>query len=124
MAQGQQENVERGARLIARSGLRYDKVALGFIRRLQESLGDRVPAGKTLIVTCTAPIRKDSKTFAELETVLAALLAKRPARLDFKKTVNANEVRARFVKRTPAHANAVVGFVHNPGVDTEELLSS
>src|SRR5215470_2216174 len=37
--------------------LRFDRVALGLVRRLQTALSDSVPNGKTLIVTITAPIK-------------------------------------------------------------------
>ena len=47
--------------------LRFDRVALGLVRRLQAALGESVPDGKTLIVTITAPIRVPSKTAAALE---------------------------------------------------------
>lgn len=82
-----------------------------------------MPAGKTLVVTCTAPIRKNSKTSAELVELLAHALARGPARLDFKKTINGNVTRARLVKGRSRQAEAVVGFVHNPGVDVDELFT-
>lgn len=122
MAQGRQQDVSGGPRLIARSGLRFDKVALAFIARLRAALSDRVPDGKTLVVTCTAPIRKDAATGAALVETLADLLARAPARLEFEKTVNGNRVRARLVKQTQARADRVAGYVHNPGVDPEAFM--
>jgi len=91
---------------------------------LQDALSDYVPAGKTLIVTCTAPIRRSSKTAAEFAEMVARAFEQKPARLDFKKTINENRVRARLVKAAPAHDARVVGFVHNPDVDVEALMSS
>ena len=123
MAQRRQEDVARGAGLIARPGLRFDKVALAFIARLQEALSDCVPADKTLVVTCTAPIRKDSKTSSELSEVLRRKLARGSARLDFKATINGNQIRARLVKRAPTHADKLVGYIHNPDVDPKSLMS-
>jgi hypothetical protein len=125
VAQGRhQENVERGPRLIARSGLRFDKVALGFVARIRDELSELVPAGKTLVVTCTAPIRKDSATSAELVELLAAAMARSGGRLEFDKTIHGNRIRARMVKRASARAHKVVGFVHNPDVDVEKLLAT
>lgn len=106
------------------AGLRFDKVARGFIARLQDALSAHVPAGKTLVVTCTAPIRKDSATGAEVIELLAVALGRGPARLEWGKTINGNRVRARLVKRTAANPDKVVGFVHNPGVDVEKLFLS
>lgn len=120
MAQGRQEDVARGAGIIARSGLRFDRVAVAFVARLRDELSQYVPAGKTLVVTCTAPIRKDSKTAAELIEVLGDALARGRVRLEFKKTINDNRIRARLVKGAPER---VVGFVHNPDIDPETLLT-
>lgn len=122
MAQGRQQNVARGPRLIARSGLRFDKVALAFVARLQDALRDGVPDGKTLVVTCTAPIRLPGRTAAAAIEALGAPLAREPARLKFEKTINGNRVRAWLVKRKPARADKVIGFVHNPDVDPEDYL--
>ncbi|MBV8689021.1 MAG: hypothetical protein JOZ59_02835, partial [Candidatus Eremiobacteraeota bacterium] len=52
---------------LAKRGLRFDKVALGFIERLQDAFEDIVPRGKTLIVTIPAPIRLPAKTAKALE---------------------------------------------------------
>lgn len=117
----QQENVERGARLIARSGLRFDKVALAFIARLQDALSAHVPAGKTLFVTCTAPIRKDSLTSRNLIPMLAEAMGRGSARFKFDKTINGNRIRARLVK---ARDGKVAVYVHNPDVDVEALLGT
>ena len=81
-----------------------------------------MPAGKTLVVTCTAPIRQDSKTGSELAVLLSDALARGSARLEFEQTINGNGIRARLVKRGSARS-AVVGFVHNPEVDPESLLT-
>ena len=82
-----------------------------------------MPEGTTLVVTCTAPIRKDSATSAALVDVLTDALARGPARLELHKTINGNRIRARLVKRASARADKIVAFVHNPGVDVEELFS-
>jgi hypothetical protein len=46
--------------------LRFDRVALGLVRRLHDALHEAVPDGKTVILTITAPIRMPSKTAALL----------------------------------------------------------
>jgi hypothetical protein len=50
-----QRIADRGALTIPRP--RFDRVALRFVRRLQEALSASVPDGRTLILTITAPIR-------------------------------------------------------------------
>jgi len=82
-----------------------------------------VPTNKTLVVTCTAPIRKDSMTSRELVALLVTALARGWARLEFEKTINGNRIRARLVKRAAAQ-DKVVGFVHNPDVDPEQFLTN
>jgi hypothetical protein len=37
--------------------LRFDRVALGFVRRLRDALYEAVPDGKTMVLTITAPPR-------------------------------------------------------------------
>ena len=59
-----QRIAERGG--LTKPRLRFDRVALGFVRRLQAALSASVPDGRTLIVTITAPIRVPSKTAAAL----------------------------------------------------------
>ena len=51
----------------AKPRLRFDKVATRVIERLQANLGETVPAGTTVVLTVTAPIRLASKTIASLE---------------------------------------------------------
>ncbi len=60
--------------------LRFDRVALGLVRRLQARLCELVPDGKTVILTITAPIRVPAKTAAALENKIRTSLA--PVRAD------------------------------------------
>ena len=60
--------------------LRFDRVALGLVRRLQARLCESVPDGKTVILTITAPIRVPAKTAAALENKIRTSLA--PVRAD------------------------------------------
>jgi hypothetical protein len=48
-----QRIAERGG--LTKPRLRFDRVALGFVRRLQAALSASVPDGRTLILTITAP---------------------------------------------------------------------
>lgn len=60
--------------------LRFDRVALRFVRRLQGVLSGSVPDGEAVILTVTAPIRLPAKTAAELESKIGDWLARRAAR--------------------------------------------
>lgn len=61
--------------------LRFDRTAVGLVRRLQAALSKSVPDRKTVIVTITAPIRQDSKTGVVLEDKIRQLLAASRAQL-------------------------------------------
>lgn len=105
----------------AKPRLRFDKVVVELIKRLQTGLHQAVPDGKTLIVTVTAPIRLPRKTADTLEDKILSSLARGSARIEFKDTVHGNQVRVRLVKSFTG-TSKVIGFVHNPDSDPEVLL--
>lgn len=102
--------------------MRFDKVALALIDRLQEALERSVPAKKTLIVTVTAPIRQSTKTAFAVEDALAKRLARKPAKLEYADEVHGNQIQARLVNRS-AEGSKVLVYVHNPDPGAaDELL--
>ena len=92
--------------------LRFDRTAVGFIKRLQASLAEAVPGGQTVIVTITAPIRQDSKTGAALEDRIRTLLAARRSQL--RATIFGNRVQVHVLKGGASRTSKLIGFVHNP----------
>lgn len=102
--------------------LRFDRVAQRFVRDVQAALRDSVPEGRTLVITVTAPIRVSSKTAAELVSKTQRRLARRPARLDVRESVNGNRIRVRLVTGAGRRTANVIGFVHNPDVDAVVIL--
>lgn len=100
--------------------LRFDRVAVGLIARLQAALSKSVPDGKTVIVTITAPIWKDSKTREVLEGKIRELLAAR--RAQFKATINGNRIRVCVLEGGTSQTAKLVGFVHNPQPDPKMLF--
>ena len=101
--------------------LRFDRVALGFVRRLQAALSASVPDGRTLILTITAPIRVPSKTAAALEDNIRTYLARQSAQGEAKYTIHGNQIRVRLVKGS-RRTTKVVGFVHNPDSGPDVLF--
>lgn len=99
--------------------LRFDKTAVGFVKRLQRALEKSIPGGVTLVVTCTAPIRLDSKTAGHLETELSRLTAGRKKK--FEATILGNRIQARFL-RGGGGAGRFLGFIHNPVPGAEVLF--
>lgn len=113
-------------RFVSKPRLRFDRVALGFVRRLQAALSEAVPEGKTVIVTITAPIWQPSKTASALEDIIRNRLAPRSAALvppgKAKYRIHENQIRVRLVRGGSRRASKVIGFVHNPNSDPELLL--
>ncbi|MGA7153951.1 MAG: hypothetical protein WBY84_21495, partial [Pseudolabrys sp.] len=108
---------ERGG--LTKPRLRFDRVALGFVRRLQAALSASVPDGRTLILTITAPIRAPSKTAAALEDNIRTYLARQSAQGEAKHTIHGNQIRVRLVKGGSRRTTKVIGFVHNPDSDPD-----
>jgi hypothetical protein len=92
--------------------LRFDRTAVGLIKRLRLSLSRSVPEGNTIVVTVTAPIRQDSKTGAALADKIRRLLATNRAQL--KATIFGNRIEVRILKGGAARTSRLLGFVHNP----------
>jgi hypothetical protein len=101
--------------------LRFDRVALRFVRRLQDALSASVPDGNTLILTITAPIRP-AKTAAVLEDNIRTDLARQSARGEVKYAILGNQIRVRLVKGGSRRTTKVIGFVHNPDSDPDVLF--
>jgi hypothetical protein len=92
--------------------LRFDRVALGFVRRLRAALAKSVPAGKVVVATTTAPIWQASKTAAVLQEEIRRLLAARLAEIEV--TIERNRIRVRVLKGGAGTTPKLLGFVHNP----------
>jgi hypothetical protein len=116
------EQRRAAAAITIKPRLRFDKTALGLVERLRMGLDDSVPDGRTVMVTVTAPIRRDSKTAAVLEQTIRATLAGRSARADIKDTIHGNQIRVRIVQSSSAQAPKLMGFVHNPDPDADLVL--
>jgi hypothetical protein len=101
--------------------LRFDRVAIELVRRLQASLSKSVPDDKTVIVTITAPIRQDSKTGAALQNRIRELLAAR--RTQLKATIYGNRIQVRVLKGGASRTSKLIGFVHNPKPDPLVLFN-
>jgi hypothetical protein len=100
--------------------LRFDKVAIRLIERLQASLGGAVPKGAMVVLTITAPIRLASKTAASLEATLPMLLGRGSPGRARKFTIHRNDIRLGVLTPASEKAPRMIGFVHN--VDSDPLL--
>lgn len=102
--------------------LRFDKVALRLISRLQAALSLRVPDGTVVILTVSAPIRLPAKTADELERHIGECLRRGAMNVEISDTICANQTRVRFVKGAARPASKVIVFVHNPDIDSRGLF--
>ena len=109
-----EELVERRLALmegLVKPRLRFDKVALRFVKTVKAALRHDLPDGVTVVFTIAAPIRVASKTAAELEEKIRKRLVRRSAKSDFRETMYGNDIRARVLDGPRRRPN-VVGFVH------------
>jgi hypothetical protein len=100
--------------------LRFDKVATRLTERLQATLGETVPAGMTVLLAITAPIRLPSKTAASVEAKIQTLVGRGSAGRDEKTTIHGNRVQIRVYRDESERASRMIGFVHNS--DSNPLL--
>lgn len=108
---------------IAKPGLRFDRVALGLIARLQTALHDAVPDHDTVLVTITAPIRLPAKTAAAMTEKIRSLVATRAAPARLTDRIHGNDIQTHLLKGGTARTSRLVGFVHNPDSDPAILVA-
>jgi hypothetical protein len=105
-------------------GLRFDKVAVRFTTALQSALRDDVPLGKTVLLAVTAPILIPKQTASVLEERVRSWLERRPEGAEFRDIVNGNRIHVRLANGSIADSPNVLGFVHNPGIDSNALFDA
>ncbi len=110
----------RGAS-VERPRLRFDKVVVRLIAQLREAAAPATLADRTVVVTCTAPIKVASKTCAALASRIADMLTRR-APPDFDADVCGNAMRVRIIGARAPGGPPLVGFVHNPAPYAAALL--
>lgn len=107
-----------------RSGLRFDRVARGFMARLEEALSDAVPKGHALVVTITAPIRQDARTAVAVEEAIRTFLNGSRRHGGFAMTLHGNALSVRLLRVGRRGDGRLVGFVHNPDVNPRLLVEA
>ena len=112
--------VDQAGLTTSRLGLRFDRVVVRILADVRRFAEGAMPAGTTILLTLTAPIRRAAKTADALEQEIAALLAAGVAGEDRTARLWGNEVRLRLVRNASGHK--LIGFVHNPESDAARLL--
>lgn len=103
--------------------LRFDKAVMRLMDRLQSAAAESVPAGTTVLLTVTAPIRQWSKTAAALRPKIQSLLSGRSATRDHKTAIHGNRIHIRVLQHKSAGSPKLIGFVHSPDTDALLLLN-
>ena len=99
--------------------LRLDRVVLAMVRRLHDALRDSIPAGQTVLISITAPIRQAGKTAADIVAMLPESLQSRSSRLEMDAALYGNRIRASLLKGVAAHVPKAIVLVHNPDDATD-----
>jgi hypothetical protein len=107
---------------IAKLGLRFDKVVVQLLSNLRNSVSNNIPKDTTVLLTITAPIKLPSKTEFELYKRILDSLNSEVRHKDQKSTVFQNKICIRTIDVPINQAMNFVGFVHNPGCDSKQLL--
>ena len=104
-------------------GLRFDRVAVRVLDRLQRDADAGPHPGASVALTLTAPVRAPGKTAGALQQEINALrLAGRPG--DGRRVeLHGNWTELRLVTRMSARRPSLLGFVHNPDVDAATILA-
>jgi hypothetical protein len=104
--------------------LRYDKVALRFMRDAEAALHETVPRRTTVVLTISAPIKLATKTVAALHERIRTRLADRSHAGDAKLTILGNQIRARILAHGAASHPKAIGFVHTATPNADILLDA
>lgn len=105
---------------VSQLGLRFDKVVVELLGDLRTYVEQAVPAGSTVIVTITAPIKLPNKTEKAIEEQIALPLL---STAEWHGLIYENSVHLRIVKPLASKARyRLLGFVHNPGTSPKTLL--
>ena len=103
--------------------LRFDKVVARVTERLQAAAAGCTPAGVTVIVTLTAPIKVAARTTIAIEDTLRAVVVHSAAEPRASLTGLGNRVRIQVVAHGIKSAPKLITFVHNPGTDPRLLFN-
>jgi hypothetical protein len=102
--------------------LRFDRGVLRLLERLRTALQDEVPAGVTVALTVTAPIRQPAKTATAVADRIRTLLGKRSKQAELTKAINANQIQIRLMRAGKGATSKLAGFVHNRDSDPTILF--
>lgn len=103
--------------------LRVDKVVTRVTERLQAAAAGCVPAGVTVVVTMTAPIKVAAQTTIAIEDTLVELIAHKGDEPRATLTGLGNKVQMQVVSHGLKAAPKLITLVHNPATKPQLLIN-
>ncbi len=109
---------------IAEPRLRYDRVALRFVRDLREMLRPSLASGETAIVAIRAPILQASKTAAALYEKIRSHRESKSKKAELITRAHGNQITVRLLKHGSGRGSEVIAFVHSAGSSAATILNA
>ena len=109
---------------IAKPRLRYDRVALRFLRDFRDSAREVLARGDTAILSIRAPILQSRKTADALRDRFRAYRERVAKKAEFETRISGNRINVRIVRGDPAGNAGAVGFVISASVSPKIVLDA
>ena len=107
---------------LSAQGLRFDRVVVRMMADLRACAEAIATPDLTFLVTISAPIKLPAKTAGEIKERMASLLTGEAAHATGPVTILGNRVAIATVAHRAPKRPALIGFVHNPDVNTAQLV--
>jgi len=104
--------------------LRYDRVALQFLRDIRGGLRQGLASGETAIVAVRAPILQSGKTAAALAERIRLRRVSRSRTTEIRARAYGNRISVRIARNAWGRGPEVIGFVHSAGSSPSLILNA
>lgn len=107
---------------ISKLGLRFDKVAVRFLNNIRSAITKDIPDGTMMLLTITAPIKLPQKTEIEICEQISDFINTNKLQTSRKIIAFYNKIHIKIIDVSKKQTERFVGFVHNPEIDSVQLL--
>jgi hypothetical protein len=109
---------------IAKPRLRYDRVALRFVRDVRDRLRQSLASGEAALLSIRAPILQAGKTVAALEKMIRSQRERGLEKAELQTRFSGNRIRVRILRSESGRDSEVFGFVHSAGANPATILNA
>jgi hypothetical protein len=109
---------------IAKPRLRYDRVALRFVRDLRDALRPLLMQGEAVLISIRAPILQPARTVAALQQTFRLNRHSGAAKTELRTRCSGNHIRLRTVRGAAQSDTDVLSFVHSAGANPAIILDA